>query len=91
MSIRPLPAPGGPPKRGKTPPPEDTRQEASYLKALGEKQAPVSVKLQSGEVVRGWIDYYDHSMIRLTRDGDANLFIFKHQIHYISEDPRKND
>ena len=73
-------------RTGKTPPPDDTHQEATYLKALGENQAPVSIKLMDGEVVRGWIEYYDRRMVRLTRDGAPNLFIFKHDIAYIAED-----
>lgn len=60
-------------------------QEASYLKMLGEKQKPVSVKLRDGEVVRGWVEYYDRHMIRLTRENAPNLFIFKSEIVYISE------
>ncbi len=91
MSFRPAPALTSSQKRAKTPPPEETFQEAAYLKALGEKQTPVSVKLHSGEVVRGWIEYYDHNMVRLTREGAPNLFIFKHQIVYIAEDRRKRD
>jgi host factor-I protein len=73
--------------KGKTPPPDDTHQEAAYLKALGEKQTPVSIKLMSGEVFRGWIEYYDRRMVRLTREGAPNLFIFKHEIAYIAEEP----
>ena len=73
-------------RKGRTPPPEDTHQEAAYLKALGEKQRPVRVKLLDGEVVRGWIEYYDRRMIRLTRDGAPNLFIYKHDIAYIAEE-----
>jgi host factor-I protein len=72
--------------KGKTPPPDDTRQEAAYLKTLGENQTPVSIKLMDGEVVRGWIEYYDRRMVRLTRDGAPNLFIFKHDIAYIAAD-----
>lgn len=60
--------------------------EASYLKALGEKQAPVAVKLIGGDTVRGWIEYYDSNMIRLTREHAPNLFIYKHEILYIAED-----
>ncbi len=73
-------------KRGKTPPPEETFEEAAYLKLLGEKQKPVSIKLRDGEVVRGWIEYYDKNMVRLTRENGPNLFIFKHEIMYIAED-----
>jgi host factor-I protein len=72
-------------RKGKTPPPEETFEEASYLKMLGEKQRPVSVKLAGGEVVHGWIEYYDRNMIRLTREDAPNLFIFKHEILYIQE------
>lgn len=60
-------------------------QEAAYLKMLGEKQKPVSIKLRDGEVVRGWVEYYDRNMIRLTRENAPNLFIFKSEILYISE------
>ena len=75
--------------KGRSVPPEETSQEATYLKALGEKQSPVSIKLADGEMVSGWIEYYDHNMVRLTREGQPNLFIFKHEIMYISEDGSK--
>src|SRR5271165_5836104 len=70
----------------RTPPPDDTHQEAAYLKMLGEKQRPVRIKLMDGTILRGWIEYYDRRMVRLTRDGAPNLFIYKHEIAYIAED-----
>jgi host factor-I protein len=73
-------------KGGKAPPPDDTLEEAIYLKSLGEQQKQVRIKLVDGEVVEGWIEYYDRNMVRLTREGAPNLFIFKHDIMYISED-----
>jgi host factor-I protein len=82
----PLRAPSNNHKKPKTPPPEDTFEEALYLKMLGEKQKTVSVHLMDGEVVRGWIEYYDKNMIRLTREGEPNLFIFKHEVAYIAEE-----
>jgi host factor-I protein len=85
MAFR-TPGNSNPLKKAKTPPPEETFEEAAYLRALGEKQKPVQVKLLDGEVVRGWIEYYDKSMIRLTREDEPNLFIFKHEIMYIAED-----
>lgn len=72
-------------KKGRTPPPEETYEEVAYLKGLGEKQKLVTIKLVHGELVRGWIEYYDRNMVRLTREGAPNLFIFKHEIMYISE------
>jgi host factor-I protein len=73
--------------KAKTPPPDDTHCEAAYLKSLGENKTPVSIKLMDGDVLRGWIEYYDRRMVRLTREGAPNLFIFKHEIAYIAEEP----
>ncbi len=56
------------------------------MKSLAEKQKSVSIKLADGEIVSGWIEYYDKNMVRLTRESKPNLFIFKHEIMYISED-----
>jgi len=75
-----------PSRKGKAPPPEETFEEAAYLKNLGEKQKPVTIKLVDGETVKGCIEYYDKNMVRLTREGAPNLFIFKHQIMYIAEE-----
>jgi host factor-I protein len=72
----------------KSPPPGETGQETLYLRFLSEKQIPVSVKLRDGETVSGWIEYFDDGMIRLTRDGKPNLFIYKQQIRTIREDAR---
>jgi host factor-I protein len=84
-----LSQPNGAPRKAKTPPPDETSEEAAYLKLLGEKQKPVSIKLADGEVVRGWIEYYDRNMVRLTREDKPNLFIFKHEILYIAEEGGK--
>lgn len=73
-------------RKPKTVPPEETSQEAAFLKSLGDKQKTVSIKLADGEIVKGWIEYYDKNMVRLTREDQPNLFIFKHEIMYIVED-----
>jgi host factor-I protein len=67
------------------PPPGETGQEALYLKSLSERKIPVTVKLRDGETVKGWIEYFDDGMLRLTREGKPNLFIYKHQIRTITE------
>ena len=75
--------------RLKTPPPGETGQEALYLRSLSDRQVTVNIKLRDGETVRGWIEYFDDGMIRLTREGKPNLFIYKHQIRTISEVGRR--
>ncbi len=72
-------------RRSKTPPPGETGQEALYLRSLSDRQVQVIVKLRDGEAVRGWIEYFDDGMVRLTREGKPNLFIYKQQIVTITE------
>jgi host factor-I protein len=70
-------------------PQTETGQEAMYLRTLSERQTPVVVQLRDGEALQGWIEYFDDRMIRLTREGKPNLFIYKHQILTITEKARK--
>jgi sRNA-binding regulator protein Hfq len=66
--------------------PEQTFEEAKYLKRLIENATPVRVRMEDGEEVKGTIEYYDQSFIRLTREDAPNLFIFKQDIKYIYEE-----
>ncbi len=77
-------------RRKKEPPLGETGQEMLYLRFLSEKQVTVNVKLRDGETVTGWIEYFDDTMIRLTRKGQPNLFIYKHQIRTIGERSRRD-
>ena len=71
-------------------PTDTTQKEADYIDWLSRNRVPVVVKLVDNEQVRGWIEYYDRDIIRLTREKDANLFIFKERVKYIFEDPARN-
>jgi host factor-I protein len=72
-------------KGGGTKAPEQTFEEVKYLKRLIEHHTPVRVKLSDNEEVQGVIEYFDKRFLRLTREGEPNLFIFKHDIKYVVE------
>jgi host factor-I protein len=63
----------------------DTGHEALYLKSLAERQRTVEIKLRDGERVRGCIEYFDDNIVRLQREGEPNLFLYKHHIQTIRE------
>jgi host factor-I protein len=67
--------------------PESTSREAEYIDRLSKNRTPVVVKLTDGEEVRGWIEYYDKDIIRITRETQPNLFIYKNRVKYLYEDP----
>lgn len=80
---------GGRRKQKSHHPQTETGQEAIYLRLLSERQTPVVVQLRDGETLHGWIEYFDDRMIRLTREGKPNLFIYKRQILTITEKTRR--
>ncbi|PYS04741.1 MAG: Sm ribonucleo-like protein [Acidobacteria bacterium] len=71
--------------------PETTFREAEYIDRLSKNRTPVVVKLIDGEEVHGWIEYYDKDIIRITRDTQPNLFIYKNRVKYLYEDPAANN
>ena len=70
----------------KTRAPESTLEEIKFLQGLADKKKKVSVKLENNELVSGFVEFFDATFIRLTRPGDANLFIYKHDIKYLFEE-----
>ena len=72
-------------KVSKTKAPEQTLEEVRYLKHLIESRTPVRVKLSDNEEVDGVIEFYDTHFIRLTREEEPNLFLYKHDIKYLAE------
>ena len=71
--------------KSKTRAPETTHEEGKYLRHLADLQIPVRVKLIDNQEVDGTVEFFDESFIRLTRDGQPNLFLYKHDIKYITE------
>ena len=66
--------------------PEQTFEEVRYLKRLIDGHTPVRLKLSDNQEVRGQIEYFDSRFLRVTRDGEPNLFVFKHDIKYLIEE-----
>jgi sRNA-binding regulator protein Hfq len=75
----------GAPGRWRQAPPDNTLREAEYIKGLVANKTHVRIRLRDNETVEGVVEYYDTSLIRLTRAGEANLFIYKKEIKYLEE------
>lgn len=65
--------------------PDHTFQEVRYLERLVDDRVPVRVRLSDNSEIDGTIEFYDARFIRLTRQGEPNLFLFKHDIKYLIE------
>jgi host factor-I protein len=65
--------------------PDHTFQEARYLQRLIDERVPVRIRLSDGQEMEGVVEFYDARFIRLTREGDPNLFLLKQDIQYLYE------
>lgn len=73
--------------KAKTLAPDTTLAEPSYLRSLIDRKVPIVVKLVNNETLQGLVEYYDRHFIRLTQEDGPNLFVYKHEIKYLFEDP----
>jgi len=64
-------------------PPEATNAENFYyLKQMGAR-TPMVIVMNDGEEIRGWIEWYDRTCLKVNREGAPNLLIQKHWIKYL--------
>ena len=73
-------------------PPEHTSAEAFYYLKQMNNQTPMVVVLDSGEELRGHIEWYDRGCLKVHRQDAPNLLIFKHTIKYLfKQDEEQNE
>jgi len=64
-------------------PPTDTFAENYYYLKQMSKKTPMAVVFNDGQVIEGYIEWYDRNCIKLNRDGAPNLLVFKNAIKYM--------
>jgi len=67
----------------KASPPEQTNAENFYYQKQMQSKTPMVIVLRDGEEVHGIIEWYDKSCIKVTRNGSANLMVYKPSIKYM--------
>ena len=73
----------GHPARRRPAPPDQTNAEAFYYLKQMNNQTPMVVVLDDGEELRGHIEWYDRSCLKVHRQGQPNVLVFKHCIRYL--------
>jgi host factor-I protein len=72
--------PGG----GRKPaPPEQTNAENFYYQKQMQSKTPMVIVLRDGEEIHGMIEWYDKSCLKVARNGQSNLLIYKPAIKYM--------
>jgi host factor-I protein len=76
----------GPVPSKKPAPPEVTHAENFYWVKQMQGRTSMVVVLETGEELRGAVEWYDRDCIKLTRNGAPNLMVFKRFIKYVYKD-----
>ncbi len=76
-------APQQPPSQKKAHPPTDTFAESYYYLKQMSKKTPMALVFYDGQVIEGYIEWYDRNCIKLNRDNAPNLLVFKSNIKYM--------
>ena len=64
-------------------PPEQTNAENFYYQKQMQSKTPMVIVLRDGEEIHGMIEWYDKSCLKVTRNGQTNLLIYKPAIKYM--------
>ncbi len=67
----------------KTHPPFETYAENYYYLKQMNKKTPMGVVMNDGEVIEGYIEWYDKNCLKLNRDDAPNLLIYKSSVKYL--------
>ncbi|MEW6364270.1 MAG: hypothetical protein AB1714_06480 [Acidobacteriota bacterium] len=75
LSVRPV--------HKKPMPPEQTHAESFYYLKQMNSKTPMVVVLSDGEILRGVIEWYDKTCLKINRMSEPNLLVLKHNIKYM--------
>ena len=70
-------------QRKKPAPPEQTNAENFYYIKQMQSRTPMIVVLDTGETIRGVIEWYDKNCIKVHRSHEPNLLIMKSAVRYM--------
>jgi host factor-I protein len=67
----------------KSTPPEQTNAENFYYQKQMQSKTPMVIVLRDGEQLRGVIEWYDKTCLKINRSGAPNLMVYKPAIKYM--------
>jgi host factor-I protein len=75
----------GPPRRiiRKPNPPDQTNAENFYYLKQMQSKTPMVIILKDGEELHGYIEWYDKGCLKVNREGEPNLLVYKTNIKYM--------
>ena len=73
-------------QKRKPAPQDQTKAESLYYLKQMQNKTPMVVVLNDGLQPRGIIEWYDRNCIKVNRETEPNLLVFKHCIRYMHKE-----
>ncbi len=67
----------------KSAPPDQTNAENFYYLKQMQSKTQMTIVLKDGETLKGIIEWYDKTCLKVNREGEPNLLVFKSNIKYM--------
>jgi len=67
----------------KSTPPDQTNAENFYYLKQMQSKTSMTIVLKDGEVLKGVIEWYDKTCLKVNREGEPNVLVFKSNIKYM--------
>jgi len=71
------------PGKKRSSPSYDTAAENYYYLKQMNKKTPVAIVFMDGEIMEGFIEWYDRNCIKLNRKNAPNLLVYKNSVKYL--------
>jgi host factor-I protein len=78
-----IPRPASKDSAKRASPPDHTNAENFYYLKQMQSKTSMTIVLRDGEVLHGVIEWYDKDCLKVNREGDPNLLVYKSNIKYM--------
>ena len=76
-------------KQKRSTPPDQTHAENFYYLKQMQNRTPMVLVLKDGEELRGYIEWYDRTCLKLNREGEPNLLVYKDSVKYLYKESER--
>jgi sRNA-binding regulator protein Hfq len=77
------------PQQKRSLPPDQTHAENFYYLKQMQNRTPMVLVLKDGEEIRGYIEWYDRTCLKVNREGEANLLVYKDSVKYLFKESER--
>jgi host factor-I protein len=76
-------------KQKRSTPPDQTHAENFYYLKQMQNRTPMVLVLKDGEELRGYIEWYDRTCLKVNREGEPNLLVYKDSVKYLYKESER--